>query len=87
MHEGELTYKQQRNCKGDRIGHKEIICVIPHLHPPDRDSPCSPGCTGTLPVEQASWPQPHRDMPVAASRVLTLKLCTATTQPDDEQQD
>jgi hypothetical protein len=43
----------------------------------DRVSLCSPGCPGTLSVDQAGLEL--RNPPASASRVLGLKVCATTT--------
>jgi hypothetical protein len=51
----------------------------PHTHTPtprDRVSLCSPGCPGTLSVDQTGLKL--RNPPASASRVLGLKACTTT---------
>jgi hypothetical protein len=42
----------------------------------DRVSLCSPGCPGTLSVDQAGLKL--RNLPASASQVLGLKVCTTT---------
>jgi hypothetical protein len=44
----------------------------------DAVSLCSPGCPGTLFVDQAGLEL--RNLPVSASQVLGLKACTTTPQ-------
>jgi hypothetical protein len=48
------------------------------LPPPDRVSLCSPGCSGTHPVDQAGLEL--RNSPASASQLLGLKECTTTAQ-------